>query len=153
RGDVRLVLGRKGSGKTAIFLQVRDKLRSRKNIVLDFKPDGFRLIKFRDRVLSMLDRGSAEHTVTAFCELHLLIELTHKIVEGEKSAYGFDHQLHDPYKELASAYRQYGYDAQGDFAERMSRLLQRIENDFAQKYGESDQRMLTSPEVTELVYR
>jgi hypothetical protein len=153
RGDVRLVLGRKGSGKTAIFLQVRDKLRSRKTVVLDFKPDGFRLIKFRDRVLAMLDRGSAEHTITAFWELLLLIELTHKIVESEKAAYQFDHQLIEPYRELATAYKEYGYEGQGDFAERMSRLLQRIENDFAQKYGAANGRMLSSPEVTELVYR
>ena len=55
RGEVRLVVGRKGSGKTAVFLQVRDKVwASRKHVVLDLKPDGYRLLKFKDRVSSFL---------------------------------------------------------------------------------------------------
>lgn len=41
RGEVNLVVGRKGAGKTALFLQVRDKIRSdKRNIVLDLKPEG-----------------------------------------------------------------------------------------------------------------
>lgn len=40
RGEVNLVVGRKGSGKTALFLQVRDKIRAdKRNIVVDLKPE------------------------------------------------------------------------------------------------------------------
>lgn len=39
RGEVNLVIGRKGAGKTALFIQMRDKLRSdKRNVVLDLKP-------------------------------------------------------------------------------------------------------------------
>jgi hypothetical protein len=42
RGEVRVALGRKGSGKTALFSQVRDKKRAdRKNIILDLRPEGY----------------------------------------------------------------------------------------------------------------
>ena len=49
-GSVRIAVGRKGSGKTALFFQVRDSLRtSQTNIILDLKPeekaDGLRIEK------------------------------------------------------------------------------------------------------------
>ena len=42
RGEVRLIVGRKGSGKTALFAQLRDRVRQlQKNIVVDLKPEGY----------------------------------------------------------------------------------------------------------------
>ena len=47
-GDLNIILGRKGSGKTAIFLQARNKIRAdRDNIVVDLAPEGFQLIKLK----------------------------------------------------------------------------------------------------------
>jgi ABC-type uncharacterized transport system ATPase subunit len=64
RGEVRLVVGRKGSGKTAIFAQVRDRIRpNSQNIVVDLRPDGYQLIKFKEMVLKYLGAGALEHTV------------------------------------------------------------------------------------------
>lgn len=48
RGEVNLVVGRKGSGKTALFVQLRDTKRAKKpNIVVDLKPEGFQLVKLK----------------------------------------------------------------------------------------------------------
>lgn len=53
RGHARLVVGRKGSGKTAIFYQIRNSLgRSRSQLVLDLKPEGHQFTKLRDVVLT-----------------------------------------------------------------------------------------------------
>jgi len=42
QGDVNLVVGRKGSGKTALFIQLRDQVRAdRRNVVVDLKPEGY----------------------------------------------------------------------------------------------------------------
>lgn len=153
RGDIRLVLGRKGSGKTAIFLQVRDRLRSQQNIVLDLKPDGFRLIKFRDQVLLMLDRGTAEHTVTAFWEFLLFIELAHKVIEFDRDRSRRDSRLLKPYRDLLDVYRSYGYEAQGDFAERMSRLLNRIEGDVSARVAGDKEKGFPAQEITAIVHR
>jgi hypothetical protein len=58
RGEVNLVVGRKGSGKTALFVQLRDAKRSRRaNIVVDLKPEGFQLVKLKERVLDFLTEG------------------------------------------------------------------------------------------------
>ena len=81
RGEVRMVVGRKGSGKSALFFQVRDKLRPNgKNLVLDLKPDGYQLLKFKDSVLRLLEAGTYQHTITAFWEYLLLLELCHKVL-------------------------------------------------------------------------
>jgi hypothetical protein len=50
-GDLNIILGRKGSGKTAIFLQARNKIRAdRDNIVVDLAPEGFQLLKLRELI-------------------------------------------------------------------------------------------------------
>lgn len=59
RGEARIVIGRKGAGKTAVFTQVRDKVRAnRKVIVLDLRPEGYQLKKFKEQVLSHLEAVS-----------------------------------------------------------------------------------------------
>ena len=46
------------AGKTAIFFQVRDRIRQdRSNVVLDLKPDGYQLLKFKDFVLKLMSEA------------------------------------------------------------------------------------------------
>ncbi len=76
RGEGRIVVGRKGSGKTAIFWRVRDRKRENPQlVVLDLKPDGYQLRKFKDQVLSLLQEGTKEHTISAFWEYLLYLEI------------------------------------------------------------------------------
>jgi hypothetical protein len=106
RGEVRLVVGRKGSGKTAIFAQVRDCTRQNsKNVVLDLRPDGYQLIKFKEMVLKYLGAGALEHTVTAFWEYLLLLEICHKLLQKDHIAHTRDRRLAQPYRDLANLYQ------------------------------------------------
>jgi hypothetical protein len=67
RGEVQIVTGRKGSGKTALFVQLRDNLRRHPTwIILDLKPEGYQLLKFKDLILTYMEQGTREHTITAF---------------------------------------------------------------------------------------
>lgn len=62
QGAVNLVVGRKGSGKTALFIQARDKVRAdKRNIVVDLKPEGYQLIKLKEDILTHLSEGSRQH--------------------------------------------------------------------------------------------
>ena len=154
RGEVRLVVGRKGSGKTAIFAQVRDRTRrERRNVVLDLRPDGYQLLKFKETVLKYLGSGALEHTVTAFWEYLLLLEICHKLLEKDRSSYFKDRRLTEPYGELASLYESDRYVSEGDFSERLSRLLQHISEEYQSKYGLDTNRSLTQENITELLYR
>ena len=156
RGEAHLVVGRKGSGKSAIFLQVRDLERDRnrsKNIVLDLKPDGYKLIKFKEKMLSFLEEGTYLHTITAFWEYVLLLEICYKILEKDKSRHLHDHILYDGYRRLVQIYSIEEYDSEGDFSERMSSLMENIYSEYQSLHSEESRVRLTSSEVTELIYK
>jgi hypothetical protein len=154
RGEVRLVVGRKGAGKTAIFAQVRDRIRQNsRHVVLDLLPDGYQLIKFKEMVLKFLGAGSLEHTITAFWEYLLLLEICHKLLQKDRLNHTRDRLLSQPYRDLANLYQTDEYVVEGDFSERLSSLLQHITNDYQAKYGSETDRSLKQQEVTELLYR
>lgn len=155
-GEVQIVLGRKGAGKTALFFQLRDRLRlDKKVVVLDLKPEGFQLLKFKEQVLDYLEEGTREHTITAFWEYLLLLEVCHKLLQKDKAVHVRDHGLYDLYRKLATTYGSDEYVSEGDFAERMLKLTQRIADDFAARKEGLPSRLqrLHTGEITELLHK
>jgi hypothetical protein len=153
RGEVRIVVGRKGSGKTAVFAQVRDHIRPDRNqIVLDLKPEGYQLRKFKEQVLDLLEAGTREHTITAFWEYLLLLEVAYKILEKDRSYHVRDQGLYEPSQKLARIYKEDGYSQEGDFSERMLRLTEEIAATFQTIHPEAQGLRLTSQQVTEFLY-
>ena len=153
RGEVRIVTGRKGSGKTAVFSQVRDHIRSdQKQIVLDLKPEGYQLLKFKEQVLDLLEEGTREHTVTAFWEYLLLLEVAYKILEKDFNVHLRDNTLYQPYLSLSRAYKEDEYSQEGDFSERMLRLVEKIAATFQERHPNPSQQRLTRKQVTEFLY-
>jgi hypothetical protein len=153
RGDVRIVVGRKGSGKTAVFAQVRDHIRPDRNqIVLDLKPEGYQLHKFKEQVLDLLEEGTREHTITAFWEYLLLLEVAYKILEKDRSLHLRDHDTYEPYQQLAKVYKEDQYSQEGDFSERMLHLVEKIAATFKEQHPDQNKLRLTREQVTELLY-
>ncbi|MEN3329390.1 MAG: hypothetical protein V7638_4197 [Acidobacteriota bacterium] len=155
RGEIKIVAGRKGSGKTALFSQIRDNLREDKaNVVLDLKPEGFQLLKFKERVLDYLAEGTKEHTVTAFWEYLLLLEICQKLLVKDRSVHMRDQRLYAPYRKLADTYYQDDFISEGDFAERMLKLKDRIADDFGSTFENGEQKqILESGQITQLLYQ
>lgn len=148
RGHARLVVGRKGTGKTAIFYQVRESLgRGRSQLILDLKPEGHQFSKLRHVVLDKLPAGLQEHTMVAFWNYILLAELAREIVDE------WQHARRDPrrferYEKVAKVYESHnpGYDA--DFSQRLLRSVERIAKDLGGvPVEEVDARL------TELIYK
>ncbi|MDO9049267.1 MAG: hypothetical protein Q7U66_16230 [Methylobacter sp.] len=153
RGEAHLVIGRKGSGKSAIFLQIRDRERSNsKNVVLDLKPDGYKLIKFKELILDFLQEGTFQHTIMAFWEYVLLLEICYKILEKDREKHIRDHVLNEPYRKLSELYHAEGYETEGDFSERMTMLMEKITSEYRAKYGDDQGNRLSSQQLTELLY-
>ena len=153
RGEARLVVGRKGAGKTALFSQLRDRTRAqRQNIVIDLKPDGYKLRKFSELIGGLLSKGTFEHTVMALWEYLLLLEICYKLLEKDELPHTRNQRLFKPYRELAEAYESDTYISEGDFSERMTVLLDRIEQDYMAAHGEAQDLMLTGGQVTNLVF-
>lgn len=153
RGEVRIVVGRKGSGKTAIFAQTKEHAsKNSKNLVLDLKPDGYKLLKFKESVLDLLKKGTMEHTLMAFWEYLLLLEICHRIIDSDRITHLRNPALFEPYNQILNFYESHNYDQDGDFSERLSQLLERIRSDYQAKYPTTNQKDLTTAEVTELIF-
>ncbi len=154
RGEVNLVVGRKGAGKTALFIQVRDHIRAdKRNIVVDLRPEGYQLLKLKEDILHHLAAGAREHLVTAFWEYLLLLEVAHKLLDKDRNTYQHNHEIHDLYVSLESMYRTGQFEAEGDFSERLHVLSNRLAVEYRAKYPAVDgERNLDLQEVSELLY-
>jgi energy-coupling factor transporter ATP-binding protein EcfA2 len=161
RGEVNLVVGRKGSGKTALFVQLRDAKRSRKaNIVVDLKPEGFQLIKLKERVLDFLTEGAQQHLITALWEYILLLEITYKVLEKDRELHLRDHTLTAHYTALKELYGDTELSQEGDFRERLSKLSDQLIHEFFKRFGskgnqaaQNSRLNITTNQVTEVLYQ
>ena len=152
-GNIRLAVGRKGSGKTALFFQLRDNIREDKfNIVLDLKPEGHQLKRFKD-VLNILGEAVKEHVASAFWEYVLLLEICHKILQKDRPLHTRDHTLFEPYRRLESIYAKDEFIEEADFSERMLILVTRITEEFKDLYGSDASVYLSTGKVNELIYK
>ncbi len=153
RGEVNLVVGRKGTGKTALWIQLRNRIRAdKRNIVVDLKPEGYQLLKLKEDMLAHLTQGASQHLLTAFWEYLILLEVAYKILEKDKNTYKYNHEIRDLYLSLDRAYRVESFSTEGDFSERLLALSQRIAQEYTRKFGSVDSTKLTTSQVTELVY-
>lgn len=150
RGDVRIVAGRKGSGKTAIFYRVRESYwASRKQLVLDLKPEGYQFVRLKETVLSRLTPGFQEHILTALWHYLLLLELAHKIVVRDASKFLVSHpELRDVVGEIESRYLAERTGAENeDLSERLLTVVTRIGDRFGKKGNVS-----TTDDIAGLLY-
>lgn len=84
-GDLNIILDRKGSGKSAIFIQARNKVRSnRNNVVVDLAPEGFQPIKLKEFVLEQLSLGTRKELIAEFWEYNIWLEIACKLPENDE---------------------------------------------------------------------
>lgn len=154
RGEVNLVVGRKGTGKTALFSQVRDRVRrDKQNVVVDLKPEGYQLRKLKEDVFAYLAQGAKEHLVVAFWEYLLYLEVAYKLLEKDRDRHHRDHLLTDPYRRLAAAYYRESGKSTGDFSERLHELSDRISQKYLNTHGKAEGVHLSTGDVTELIHQ
>jgi hypothetical protein len=154
RKEVRLVTGRKGAGKTAIFFMLRDRVRKKRtNVVIDLKPEGYQLLKLKDTIVGLMSTGTVEHTITAFWEYLLWIEICYKLLEKDKELHKRDHNLFEPYQRLKSAYLTDSYSAEGDFSERLKVLLRDIVAAIKSEHDGTTGVNLSMAQITGFLYR
>ena len=135
RGEANLVVGRKGSGKTALFIQVRDKIRSdKRNIVVDLKPEGYQLVKLKEEILTYLSAGARQHLITAFWEYLILLEVAYKILEKDQNTYRHNHSLYELYVELRNTYELSDFTTEGDFSERLIKISDALIQKYKSKF-------------------
>lgn len=152
-GPAHIVAGRKGSGKTAMFMMIRDKLKEdRSQIVVDLNPETYQLRKLKDLVLQCLSAGTKEHLLSAFWEYVILLEICSKILDKDKDVHKRDHRLFDPYQRLLKFYREETASTGTHFSERLSKLIERITTTYQSKFKDKKDVVLAEGQVTNILY-
>ncbi len=129
QGHAELVVGRKGSGKTAMFYGLRDAVkRGREVLVLDMKPEGHQFTRLREAVLEGLTPGQQEYALGAFWAYLLSAEVAHKILNAPSELRAAERDpLHfDAYKALEDAYLSHGLASGDDLSQRLLRQIDRM---------------------------
>jgi hypothetical protein len=127
QGHARLVIGRKGSGKSATFYEVRNSLaRSHDRLVLDLKPEGHQFTRLREFVLDRMSPGLQEHTMVAFWTYTLLTEIARKIVENDETYARRDHRRMQRYDRVCRVYERHDPGRESDLSQRLLRQVERI---------------------------
>ena len=127
RGHARLVVGRKGSGKTAIFYDVRgNALLNRDCVVLDLIPEGYQFIRLKEVLLGRLSAGLQEHTMVAFWNYVLLIEIARKVLRADRSRAYRDPKVLKKYERLQELCDALEGGVNEDFSQRLLSLVTRL---------------------------
>ncbi len=154
RGEVRVVVGRKGAGKTAIFYRARDRIRrNRQHLVLDLKPESYQLRKLRDAVVGLLQQGTQEHLVMAFWEYALYLEICAKILEEDRDKYTRNPDAFGLYQKIEGQFGQDNLVREGDFSDRIEALCISLAERYSDKFGNASGTVLNKAQLTELLYR
>ena len=110
-----MVVGRKGTGKTALFSQLRNEKRANvRNIVVDLEPEGYQLIRLKEDVLDYLAEGARTHLITALFEYLFYLEICYKLLEKDRERHIRDGRLYEPYRKLLEVCET-GSAGEGDF--------------------------------------
>ncbi|MVA17678.1 hypothetical protein GOZ94_01795 [Agrobacterium vitis] len=152
RGDVTVVSGRKGSGKTAIFFMVRDAVRGKKNTqVTDLKPESHQLSLFRQELLKLVDIGVFDHTLAAFWYFVFLSEMLFTIKREYEYRSKFDMQALQALSEIDAVLHEFGITDSGDFTARINRLSKYVTTEV--NAAKSKGGTLQADKLTNVVFR
>lgn len=152
RGEVSVVAGRKGSGKTAIFFQVRDRFRDEKdNLVTDLKPESHQLSLFREELLKLVGVGVYDHTLAAFWYFLLLSELLITIKKNYESRSKRDGDALAVVREIELILNEFQISDSGDFTTRINRLSKSVL--FEVESLRSKGQTLSPERLTNIVFR
>ena len=148
QGHARLVVGRKGTGKSALFYSLRSTFRPlRSHLVLDLRPEGHQLVKLREFVLAGLSGGYQQHLLTAFWNYLLIVEIAYQIAKHEGTSHHRDARLRNAFDRIAAEFPEETDDEQADFSERLLRLV----NEVTERRSQMAEPQ-SNTDITQLVY-
>lgn len=128
RAEGAVISGRKGSGKSAVFLQVAEHFKGvyPTVCVVDLRPASHDLSEMREALASVMSAGIFDHTIAAFWQYILYTEILLKLREMvlPKSRNNFELQ-----KQLAEIEDQFNLDdsvVSGDFTSRLKAAVELV---------------------------
>jgi hypothetical protein len=120
--------------------------------VIELKPEGYQLLKFKEQVLRDLEQGSKDHLITAFWEYLIYMEIAAKLLEVDAESHYSDHEQFELYEALRAVFeRDEELSTQGDFSARLNALAAGMAIRYL-KILPGGARALNQSQVTEIVH-
>jgi hypothetical protein len=129
RSPGALVVGRKGSGKSAIFYQAfSETAKDKRNLIVDLSPASHNLSELREELLKVVAVGVFDHTIAAFWQYILYAEILLKLRETLLPKARYNLTLLNQIKELEEAYGLTDEMVEGDFTARLAQAVRLVIN-------------------------
>jgi hypothetical protein len=136
RAEGAVVIGRKGSGKSAVYSQVAATVaRDRMMCIVDLRPASHNLSEMREELLSVVNAGVFDHTVAAFWQYIIYVEVLLKVREMVLSRARNDFGLQERIRKIEDQFSLSESMVAGDFTSRLSsaihnviQVVQRVDN-------------------------
>lgn len=122
-----VVVGRKGSGKSAIFYRVLDeKAEDKRNLIVDLNPDSHNLSELRESLLNVMTAGVFDHTVAAFWQYIIYAEILLKVRERLLPKAKFTFELLKRVRDIEEKYHLTEDMVSADFTGRLELIVDQM---------------------------
>ena len=141
RAEGAIVTGRKGAGKSAVYFEVMWEMRRNKRCcIVDLRPASHNLSEMREALLGVVSAGIFDHTIAAFWQYVLLVEVLLKIREYILPRSRNDFRLQERIRLAEDEFKFNEAAVAGDFTSRLSSAIDLVVNKVRQARSESDAR-------------
>ena len=124
RAEGAVVVGRKGSGKSAIYQQISKRLaNNRRCLTVDLRPASHNLSELREAILSVVSAGVFDHTIAAFWQYIIYVEILLKIRETALPKSRNDFALLQRLQDLEAKFSLTEALVSGDFTSRLKKAV------------------------------
>ena len=126
RAEGAIVVGRKGSGKTAVFFQVSEALgKDRRRCIVDLRPAAHYLSEMREALLSVANVGF-DHTIAAFWQYIIYVEILLKMREAILPRSRNDFNLQERIRKVEDELSLSESLVSGDFTSRLDAAVRTV---------------------------
>ena len=127
RAEGAVVVGRKGSGKSAVFLQIVElNSQNKKLCIVDLRPASHNLSELREQLLSVVSEGLFDHTIASFWQYIIYFEIVLKLREQLLTFSKNDYELQKQLIELEEDLNLDEATVSGDFTSRLEEAIKNV---------------------------
>jgi hypothetical protein len=139
RAEGSIVTGRKGSGKSAVYSEMMtENKRNRKCCIVDLRPASHNLSEMREALLTVTSVGVFDHTIAAFWQYVLLVEVILKMREQVLPKSKNDFSLQERIRSIESGFGFTETAVAGDFTSRLATAIALVVNNLRSTKSDSD---------------
>lgn len=147
RAESAVVIGRKGSGKTAISFRAADEFgKDSRTCVVELRPSSHNLSELREAILDVSSSGVFDHTIAAFWHYMIYVEVALRIREKLLPRSKRDVDLQDRIRKLEDDLKLDDATVSGDFTSRLENAVEELVSSLREKEG------ITPADLTNTMY-